>query len=752
MQHCPVAIVVDRQDGMARKLTPRSRGRLGKSSSFNQKGQRKVGAFLAAGGFLLLASVLFLEMRLSGVSNYGEDTSGIPDDNYLNADVHREHADFHKRFLEGELARNSITAGRRMEEASVQNDEIESHQQHEEDELDDVDELEREVQAVSLDTNTRAALLRRKVDRLDLGSRRLDVDDAKLEDLEAELDMENDELEEFESFGGNFLNDLDELKDEKTEDMDDSDFGNESEESTAGTTKKAGAKEEQNFAAVQSRGAVQADAQMEQGDGSGERADVLQEEVREMEERARGDDEYTMSTSKGGKRLERLGNIKTIPRSGELRKATSTGRKLGVARNSAVSGLTSRADSGKISQSSDSAGRQDRMHMWWDHILGVSSKPSEKSDNAASGIELDLPKTSSKESFSTDDEPLDEELRAKVDGMVEIEDAFLLKNQKLFKTPKNSGKRILDSDAARKEGAGRIAIDLLNPANNPLLTDPDSLDSGGLTKNDKSILFALRRVPLDNILKLEDQLTQKVATSELPLEKLSTQEKIALPPGLKARETDVGLRGAIPSLIPKRRATAETADGIKQTPSSGAERAILLYHGTKASELLSDPLQSREPELQTESSSYDKGTKLDNFKIPLSPSAVADFPSWGSSARPAKQGVVPLTWDLAKPAASHLVLKGNSFYGRQEVKAGGKWGSFPGIDPSLSFTGFMDQFLASKHCSVRVFMVWTTPPWSYTVRYQRGLESLLHFHPRACVVVFSEKLDTDLFDSFVQDR
>lgn len=95
-----------------------------------------------------------------------------------------------------------------------------------------------------MDINICVVLLRRKVDRLDLGLCRLDVDDVKLEDLEVELDMENDELEEFESFGGNFLNDLDEFKDEKIEDMDDFDFGNESEEFMVGIIKKVGVKEE----------------------------------------------------------------------------------------------------------------------------------------------------------------------------------------------------------------------------------------------------------------------------------------------------------------------------------------------------------------------------------------------------------------------------------------------------------------------------------------------------------------------------
>ncbi|CAM6035763.1 unnamed protein product [Sphagnum compactum] len=79
------------------------------------------------------------------------------------------------------------------------------------------------------------------------------------------------------------------------------------------------------------------------------------------------------------------------------------------------------------------------------------------------------------------------------------------------------------------------------------------------------------------------------------------------------------------------------------------------------------------------------------------------------------------------------------------------WRHVPGTRPSLTFTAFMQQFLHQDTCSIRVFMAWTTPPWSLTVRYQRTLESLFHFHPNACVVVFSETLERDFFKTFVQE-
>ncbi|CAM6017919.1 unnamed protein product [Sphagnum balticum] len=74
-----------------------------------------------------------------------------------------------------------------------------------------------------------------------------------------------------------------------------------------------------------------------------------------------------------------------------------------------------------------------------------------------------------------------------------------------------------------------------------------------------------------------------------------------------------------------------------------------------------------------------------------------------------------------------------------------------GSHPSLPFSVFMDKFLHQDSCSIRVFMAWTTPLWSFTVRHQRTLESLLHFHPNACVVVFSETIKSDFFNTFVQE-
>lgn len=83
---------------------------------------------------------------------------------------------------------------------------------------------------------------------------------------------------------------------------------------------------------------------------------------------------------------------------------------------------------------------------------------------------------------------------------------------------------------------------------------------------------------------------------------------------------------------------------------------------------------------------------------------------------------------------------------------GSRWGYYPGLEPGLSFSEFMDSFFRKGKCGVRVFMVWNSPGWMFSVRHQRGLESLLSQHRDACVVVFSETVELDFFrSSFVKD-
>nr|CAB3454684.1 unnamed protein product [Digitaria exilis] len=80
---------------------------------------------------------------------------------------------------------------------------------------------------------------------------------------------------------------------------------------------------------------------------------------------------------------------------------------------------------------------------------------------------------------------------------------------------------------------------------------------------------------------------------------------------------------------------------------------------------------------------------------------------------------------------------------------GRRCGYFPGIDPHLGFSEFMEKFFELGKCSMRVFMVWNSPQWAYGIRHQRGLESLLKQHPDACVVMLSETLELESFREFI---
>ncbi|CAN6205783.1 unnamed protein product [Urochloa humidicola] len=116
--------------------------------------------------------------------------------------------------------------------------------------------------------------------------------------------------------------------------------------------------------------------------------------------------------------------------------------------------------------------------------------------------------------------------------------------------------------------------------------------------------------------------------------------------------------------------------------------------------------------------------------------------------------------ELDKPASKNFERRRLQSYENEQgmgatVKVkqqkGRRWGYFPGIDPHLGFSEFMERFFELGKCSMRVFMVWNSPQWAYGVRHQRGLESLLKQHPDACVVMLSETLEPDSFREFVKE-
>ncbi|KAH6756949.1 alpha 1 [Perilla frutescens var. hirtella] len=97
------------------------------------------------------------------------------------------------------------------------------------------------------------------------------------------------------------------------------------------------------------------------------------------------------------------------------------------------------------------------------------------------------------------------------------------------------------------------------------------------------------------------------------------------------------------------------------------------------------------------------------------------------------------------------MVRRNEGLEREYYADGKRWGYYPGLDGRLSFGNFMDAFFRRGRCNMRVFMVWNSPAWMFGIRQQRGLESLLHHHPDACVVVFSETIELNFFSGFVKD-
>ncbi|RLM86087.1 uncharacterized protein C2845_PM04G29680 [Panicum miliaceum] len=116
--------------------------------------------------------------------------------------------------------------------------------------------------------------------------------------------------------------------------------------------------------------------------------------------------------------------------------------------------------------------------------------------------------------------------------------------------------------------------------------------------------------------------------------------------------------------------------------------------------------------------------------------------------------------ELNKPASKNFERRRLQSYENEQgmgatvkmkQQKGRRWGYFPGIDPHLGFSEFMERFFELGKCSMKVFMVWNSPQWAYGVRHQRGLESLLKQHPDACVVMLSETLELESFREFVKE-
>ncbi|KAM7500372.1 hypothetical protein LguiA_024786 [Lonicera macranthoides] len=331
---------------------------------------------------------------------------------------------------------------------------------------------------------------------------------------------------------------------------------------------------------------------------------------------------------------------------------------------------------------------------YYDHVHGVIRRAFDKRsiDQWEDYVSFDAnlgAEDQSKVAFGSDDVPVDENVRRKVGEVRGIEDALLLKVGARVSPLREGWGMWFDakSDFLRRDRMFKSNLELLNPLNNPLLQDPDGGGVMGLTRGDK--------------------LMQKGLLNEFKKVPFLLKKPMGIV-NAKAMETEGG--------------------DERRTEIKGAERRTLDHNASDGS--------------------FSERT-VGTTEV-LNTSVVADFKNVTNegtqqNARESNLGQL----NGLKNVGSNVRIK--SEFDGQVYADGKRWGYFPGLHPRLSFSNFMDAFFRKGKCSLRVFMVWNSPPWMFSVRHQRGLESLLFHHPDACVVVFSESIELNFFSGFVKD-
>ncbi|KAI3965822.1 hypothetical protein MKX01_010779 [Papaver californicum] len=331
----------------------------------------------------------------------------------------------------------------------------------------------------------------------------------------------------------------------------------------------------------------------------------------------------------------------------------------------------------------------------WDHIVGVTRRAFDKRsiDPWQDSIPFGSYSSSSnsedhksKIAFGSDDQPVDENVRHKLDQIRVIEDALLLRTSPLRDGWANWFEK--KGDFLRRDRMFKSNLENLNPMNNPLLQDPDGVGVTTLTRGDKimhkALLNEFRKLPvvvkksfLGNNVKDGD-----VNADEMKVDKDRRNNQVK---GVERRTLDDNR-------------SSNSNDGAENLGS--IKRVVAGYENTY--------------------SNSNDGRKLN---VP--------------------NGKEPLKLNVP---TGEVNLDSGPIYAD-----GSRWGYFPGLPPHLSFTDFVTEFFRQGKCSLQVFMIWNSPPWMFSVRHQRGLESLLYHHPDACVMVFSETIDLDFFRDFVKD-
>ncbi|KAK2989272.1 hypothetical protein RJ640_017269 [Escallonia rubra] len=307
--------------------------------------------------------------------------------------------------------------------------------------------------------------------------------------------------------------------------------------------------------------------------------------------------------------------------------------------------------------------------------------------------------------FGSDDAPVDESVKKKMAEVKGIEDALLLKVGSRV-SPLREGWGVwfdTKSDFLRRDRMFKSNLELLNPLNNPLLQDPDGMGVTTLTRGDK--------------------LVQKGLFNEFKKVPFLAKKPLAVVESARDVDSSVNVEG-----------TRNGGGDERKNEMKKVERRSLIDNSSNLSYGKSE-VGVNNAKFSYRSYKTEGAARLDTGESNGKRMNLIDG-------------------DLGKLSGlKNVVASGEvkSEFSGQVYADGKRWGYFPGVHPRLSFSNFMDAFFRKGKCSMRVFMVWNSPPWMFTVRHQRGLESLLFHHRDACVVVLSESIELNFFNGFVKD-
>ena len=389
---------------------------------------------------------------------------------------------------------------------------------------------------------------------------------------------------------------------------------------------------------------------------------------------------------------------------------------------------------------------------YWEHSSGVKTFSTETSEKAGSSNELDLRNLSPihhdstdltndaqrkakeeedgtkpmhklqgfkefgnawKERYNSDDEPLDENVQQKLEQVLVIEDALMLDEES------SSGRNPSSQKNTIKRHAN--AFNPMIPENNPMLQDPDTLPGSGMTKSDKAILKSLRAGEYDR----EPQMTHKHLRGSG--QKLSQQGS-----GHPILPTDYAVtNSSFPTPV------REEDKNLDRSVQGTGELKEL------NSRVFSPHLVQENTNLSEDQQSGRAGTNLDGI-------ASKEGEEQKISAE-TESNVIESKEEDKSDEADETDEADDADADEDEQDDTLKWGFYPTLSRTLKFSKFLSEFFKQEKCTMRIFMAWTTAPWTYTTRHQRAMETLLHFHSQACIVVFTETIDFEFFDAFVNE-